>query len=337
MVATFPTLCPNLQEISLKCLPRDPIITAAVSGMILASNRNTLQCLRVDSPLTDEAYEVVFSFPNLDWLSVVVERDASSTSVVLPNLIHLIVRYEHDGDWLRVFRRATFGKLEAVTCYSESERIGDFLGAFERVGLVASVQNTLSVFYLHTSCSWNPNYSSLLPFTRLTDIFIGFSCDNGCSSTVDDDIITDPARAMPKLETLRLGGSPCREIHTGVTTKGLVTLANHCPDLSALRVHFQVASLSTSPAVVGTASDAGPTALRRGCALEELEVGEIPMLEESVSMVALTLARIFPRIRYINSYSHWNWQKVLEAICLSREIEDHSGEEHPPLRASKQL
>ena len=42
MITAFPTLCPNLQGITFNSMPRDPIITAAVSGMLLSCNRNAL-------------------------------------------------------------------------------------------------------------------------------------------------------------------------------------------------------------------------------------------------------------------------------------------------------
>jgi len=44
-------LCPDLESITLDDLPRDPIITEAVSEMLLACNRNTLPKFYVDSPL----------------------------------------------------------------------------------------------------------------------------------------------------------------------------------------------------------------------------------------------------------------------------------------------
>jgi hypothetical protein len=62
----------------------------------------------------------------------------------------------------------------------------------------------------------------------------------------------------------------------------------------------------------------------------ELEIGEIPVPEESVLTVALTLARIFPRIEYID-YVYESWEKVLDAICISRQIVDCSSKEHPLL------
>ena len=84
VVSSFPTLCPRLQSISLQCLPKDPMITTAVSKMVLATNRNTLQQLDVDSPLMEEASEVVCELPNVRNLSVVIENSLPSAS--LPNL-----------------------------------------------------------------------------------------------------------------------------------------------------------------------------------------------------------------------------------------------------------
>ena len=327
MITSFSTLCPNLREIDLSHLPRDPVITAAISGMLLAANRDTLQSFHVDSPLTGEALQIIYKLPNLRGLSIVIEKDTSLPPLAFPNLTDLVIKFDHDSDGLQVFRGATLGKLETVTFHFGSGQIGDFLETFERVALAASIQNTLSEFCFHTSRTWIPNYPCLLPFTQLTNLVIEFSCGDGCSSTVDDDIVVELARTMPKLDSLALGDEPCSEIHTGVTIKGLVALAHHCPDLYTLRVHFQVASLAAPPAS-GAILHAGPTALRRDCALAEFEVGEIPVPEESVLVIAMTLARIFPRIYYIH-YVDENWERVMDAICLSRQIVDFSSEERP--------
>ena len=324
IITTFPRLCPDLQEILLHSLPRDPMIAAAVSGTIV-NGQNPLQCFWVDSPLTEEAREVVSKLPNLRRLSVVIERGTLLPSMVLPNLTEVSIKSNHDSDWLQMFHGAVLGKLETITIHSESEQIGDFLEAFERAALTASVQNTLSKFHLTTSCSWNPNYSSLLPFAQLTILLVEFPCDDVCTSDVDDDIIMNLARAMPKLETLRLGEVPCCKIVTGATVEGLAALAHHCPGLYTLRIHFQATSLSTPPTAT---SNARSTVPQRDCALENLEVGDIPIPEESVLVVALTLIQIFPHINYIDSIDE-NWDKVADAICLSRKIVNCSSKEHP--------
>jgi len=59
---------------------------------------------------------------------------------------------------------------------------------------------------------------------------------------VDGDIIISLARAMPKLEILRLGGASCGTA-TYATVDGLIGLASCCPNLSKLRIHFQASSL----------------------------------------------------------------------------------------------
>jgi len=330
MLTTFPTLCPNLERIYLPDLPRGPAITAATSEFLLTTNRDVLRYFDVDSPLTEEAREVTHKLHRLRTLTVVIEEDISPPPLVLPNLTELYVEcWDEDDQWLHLFRGATLENLKSIKFFSGSDRMGSFLEAFERVALTASTQNTLSEFSLNTPCSWSPNFSSLLSFTQMKDITIDFSCMDGCSSKVDDAIVTDLARAMPKLEKLLLGGPPCRQIPTGVTVKGLVVLAYHCPDLSTLRVHFQVASLIAPPATIGSTPNVEPAALRRDCTLANLCVGKIPMPEQSTLMVALTLARIFPRIKTIDS-DDGGWRKVESAIRLSRKIVDFSSKRHPP-------
>ena len=326
VVTTLPTLCPDLQEIRLS-LPRDPIITAAVSGMVLVVNQNVLQVFHVDSPLTEEAKEVVYKLPNLRDLLVIIEGETSLPSVSLPNLTRLTMRCDNEAGWPGFFQEATFGKLESVIFLPESQQIGDFLGAFEHVGLSSSVQNTLSEFCLYTSRSWNPNYSSLLPFTQLVRLVIGFSCNGGCSSRVDDGLVIDLSRAMPQLKDLKLGGDPCQEFTTGVTARGLMALAHHCRNLSSLCVHFQVASLSAPPTSAGRNASAGPTASWTDCALTELVVGEICVPEESVLIVVLTLLQIFPRIETFEGDGE-GWSEVEDAICHSRQIADRSSKHH---------
>ena len=327
VIAAFPTLCPNLRNITLHPLSRNPMITAAVSRMLLESNRNDLQCFDVDSPLTKEARKVICKLPDLHKLSVVIGGDTSIPSVVLPNLTNLTVEYANDSGWLEAFHGATLGKLKTVTFRSGSEQNGDLLEVFEKVVLAASSQDTLSEFSLYTPRLRNPKYCSLLTFTQLTILVIEFSCDDGCPPSVDDDIITNLARTMSKLKEVFLGSTPC-EIPTGVTAKGLAVLAYHCPDLINLRIHFQVASFIVPPDNSGMTSNVGSTALRRDCALKRLMVGKIPV-GESVLIVALTLARIFPHIEYIGFDDDWDWEYVIWAIRLSRRITDHPGKEQP--------
>jgi hypothetical protein len=330
MVTTLPTLCPNLQTIGLYSLPRDPIITTAVSELLLNTSWDALRHLRVDSPLTEEARKVLCNLPNLCGLTVVVDGSTLFPTMVLPNLIKMDVTYHRDLDWLGGFRGATLGKLDSVIFCpkSSSAQISDFLEEFESVGLTTST--TLSTFKFYTRRPWRPNYRTLLPFTQLRELEIEFSCDDDCSSTMDDDIITDIARAMPRLEILQLGESPC-QTPAGATAKGLVALAHHCPNLTSLIIHFRVDSFNAPPLIAGTRHT--ETTTRRDCALTDIDVGQIPIPEESVLTAALTLVRIFPNLVSID-YTDENWGKVLDAIYLSGQIVDCSSKERPsPLPA----
>jgi len=318
VVTTLPTLCPKLQAIGLHSLPEDPMITTAVSEMLLVTNRNTLRRLELRFPLTEEVGEAICSLPNLRKLRVVIDGPGSLPTLMLPNLTEMDIEYDHDHSWLQGFRGATLGKLTSVAFHYRSPSTGDFLEVFESVALTTSIPVTLSklMFYPSTLCSWRPNYRSLLPFTQLEKLVIGFSCWPDCSSTIDDDIITDLARAMPKLEILRFGNSPCKA-PTGVTTKGLATLAYYCPRLSNLCIHFQAAGLDPSK-IPRVTSGGEPTVPREECALMCLQVGNIYVPDESTSMVALTLLRIFPRLDDIR-YMGQGWKKVVDAISVSKE------------------
>jgi len=325
-IAWFSTLCPDVQHLQLDCLPRNQVITEAVSEMLLACNRNTLQTFYVNCPLTDEARGFLHTLPKLRQLWIFTQGQTSLPPLTLPNLNLMYFGWDSGRDWLQAFSEATFGKLETITFrpISSSAQIGGFLEEFKVVALAASVQNTLSQFKFCTSQSWNPNYSSLLVFKQMELLQIEFSCRNGCSSTVDDNIVTSLARAMPKLEILRLGGAPCSAL-TGVTLRGLVALSCHCPRLSELRIHVQAGELAE--ATTGTEPPllpSGDAAVipRVDCALKVLQVGEAPITREAASAVAVTLLQVFPRIVNVD-HVDGRWGSVVEMIKLFRQIGGH--------------
>ena len=299
---------------------------------VFATNRNALRRFHVDSPLTDEATEAIYKSHNLHDLSVVIEKGTPRPSESLPNLTHLQIECEDRSDGLQLLRGA---KLEFVNFNIKSGLANDFLEAFKEAALSSSSQNTLSAIYLFTEWPWNPNYTSLLPFTRLACLKILFSCDEDCSG-MDDNVLIDLSRLMPNLQELCLGPVPCRRFSGGATTKGLVALAHNCPDLSSLRVHFQAAGLSDSPTGLETTRDAEHSGSWTGCALTDLDVGHIPVPEGSASMIALTLLRIFPRIETID-FEDEAWSEVADMIWRSKETIDCSSTYHHPAVSRKSL
>ena len=329
MIARLPKLCPGLTYITFGPLPRDPVITKAVSELLLSCNQDSLRCFRVDSPLTEVAREVVFQLPKLSALWVVIQGHAQIPPVALPNIIMIDIQYDDHLDWLQGFRGAMLGGLEDFYFHSESEQIGDFLGEFTSMALTTSASATFSAFRFDTSQSWDPNYRSLLPFTQLKDLQIGFSCDDHCSSRVDDAIIEDLVQAMPKLEILKLGDAPCRA-RRGATVKGLVTLARGCRHLSTLCIHFQAASLGRVATGPSAPSDDETVVRQQDCALTDLEVGEIPISRDSVLEISMVLLQIFPRLLNIE-YENERWQAVADNIELFQKIGtfvEHTGKVH---------
>ena len=324
-IARLSTLCPNIQFLVLYSLPKNQVITEAVSELLLSCNQDTLRLFLVDSPLTEDAREILYKLPRLRWLRTAIQGSISLPTVALPDLESICVVWDSRRDWLQGFRGATIGKLKTIVLRptSRSAQIRDFLEEFQNVVLTTSAQTSLSEFSFHTSQSWTPSYSSLLGFKQMTKLEIEFSCRDGCSSTVDDDIINSLAQAMPKLEILRLGGTPCSAL-TGVTLNGLVALACHCVQLSELRVHLQAGKLaeaatSTEPPYPSENATIIP---RTGCALTNLQVGDVPIRRRITSAVALTLLQVFPRILNVE-YVDPRWENVAETIKLFKRIGDH--------------
>lgn len=101
MVMRLPTLCPDMNEIGLDPLPRDPAITEAASEILLACKRDHLVAFLVDSPLTEEAREVVYRLPKLTSLCAVIEGRTLLPPVALPNLRDILLKFDGDLDWLQ--------------------------------------------------------------------------------------------------------------------------------------------------------------------------------------------------------------------------------------------
>ena len=312
MIATLPITCPDLQKIRLEGLPRDPVIICAVSQFVTA-NRGTLRSFHVDSPLTQEAAEILYKSPHLCELHTVVDGPTSLPAMELPNLTRMDIKFYHHYDWLQGFLGASLGKLVSLTFRCES-RLTGLLEAFKQATVATSIPTTLLTFHLCTTRPWRPNYRSLLPFTHLTKLDIEFPCVSNCSSTIDDDSITELAQALHELEFLYLGGRPC-EASAGVTAKGLSALAYYCPHLRHLRIHFQIATLD--PPDTPLLASSGKS--REDCALTFLDVGYIRVPDASMLIVALTLLRIFPNLESIN-YSDSGWERVADAIYGSKQV-----------------
>ena len=324
-IARLSTLCPDIQSLVIFPLPRHQVITEAASELLLGCNRDTLQLFLVDSPLTEAARGILYKLTKLREVLTTIQGPTVLPRVALPDLTAICVWWDSTYDWLQGFRGATIGKLKTVIVgpISESAQIDKFLEEFQSVALSTSSQDTLSKFDFYTSQSWIPDYTSLFGFKQMTQLRIEFSCHDGCPSTVDDDIITGLAQAMPKLEILRLGGAPCSAL-TGVTLKGLVALACHCVQLSELCVHLEAGKLAEAATSTELPRPSENAAIipRTNCALRNLQVGKAPIQRQVTSAVALTLLQVFPKILNVE-YIDPQWENVAETIKLFKRIGGH--------------
>ena len=331
-IVRLPIICPDLERITLYPVPRDPMIEEAISEMLLTCNRDILRWFCVVSPLTEEARKVAFQLPRLSELWIVFQGHELLPPVALPNLVSIYIEFDDHLDWLQGFRGGKLGKLETIILRPRSREISDILKEFKSVVLTTSIPITLSRFNFLTSRSWNPSYRSLLPFTQLTDLVIEFSCEDHCSSSVDDDIIIDLARAMPKLKILRLGGAPCRT-GGGITVKGLIALGRGCRLLSELCIHFEATSFigTATEAGMSTPSNGKTAGSLQGCALTNLEVGQIPIADGAELTVAVILLQIFPRLLTVE-FIEKKWKNVADTIKFFRQISafvQHTGKTYP--------
>jgi len=94
LISEFPILYPDQAFITLDGLPRDSVIIDVVSEMLHACNRDSLEVFHMDTPLTEEAREVLYQLPRLTELWVVIEGATSLSVVTLPNLITIEVEFE---------------------------------------------------------------------------------------------------------------------------------------------------------------------------------------------------------------------------------------------------
>ena len=163
-------LCSDGQPLVLYPLPRRQIITEAASELLLACNRDTLQSVWVESPLTEDPRGILYKLPKLRHLWTLVPELTSLSPVSLPDLEMICVVRDSGHDWLQGFRGATIGKLKTIIFQPApgSLQIGDLLEEFQSVPLTTSAQTSLSEFGSHTSQSWTPSYSSLLGFKHVT-------------------------------------------------------------------------------------------------------------------------------------------------------------------------
>jgi hypothetical protein len=163
-----------------------------------------------------------------------------------------------------------------------------------------------------------------LSFKNLTSLILHSECSDLCqTSNLTDDDIDLLTTAMPYLESLSIGDSPCR-FPSQITFKSLYSISHRCTRLNHLEIHFSPALFVTK---VGTESKSWDVALGLPnpktlasdlCPLTIIFVGDIPLPPQSnaSSILALGLLGVFPRLEFVAG--NRDWSEVQDLIGIYR-------------------
>ena len=158
--------------------------------------------------------------------------------------------------------------------------------------------------------------SIFLPFTNLVDVDINMGCFfRPCVSRFTDQDVERLAIALPKLETLSLGGEwPCSADTCPTTIRSLLFLSIHCTNLRSLNIHFRMASLRLDMMdTLGYAYSHGLHSKPK-CVLERLVTGEmyIELSDYDPALISMGMLMIFPSLTtFVTRSPAWGRLEVL--------------------------
>ena len=174
------------------------------------------------------------------------------------------------------------------------------------------VRATLTCLEIHGWVSIDATFTSLFSlFSNLTTLFAQPRCADGCAFPLTDQDMVQLSAALPRLETLDLGG-PCPLGTCNTTVFCLLALSVHCKNLRRLMIHFNttnltndIQSLSEDPYF----RDLGSLPTR--CHLMSFDAGGSPFprptSDEDITTIAAGLIGIFPSLIDVHSYIGKNW------------------------------
>jgi hypothetical protein len=141
--------------------------------------------------------------------------------------------------------------------------------------------------------------SRILPLAGLTEVFFDMGClMRPCVSKFTDQDVERLAIALPNLEALTLGESPCDQNTCPTTVRSLLSLSVHCTKLRHLNIHFRTENLRADMLDLLSYAYSQGLHLRPKCSLGALKVGEmLPKLADYDPMlVSIGMLMIFPSL-----------------------------------------
>jgi len=153
--------------------------------------------------------------------------------------------------------------------------------------------------------------SSIVRFRNLVTLRVRTAYCYGadsCTFRIADDDVRDLVTALPHLNDLRLG-RPCCSDTCNTTFASLVSISLHCPDLTALEIHFNTRRIVRD---VQRLFNGGAERDEAKCKLRSLSVGSIPLevCKEDTQTIVLGLKTIFPYLTDLDGYDG-SWPMVM--------------------------
>jgi hypothetical protein len=322
-------------------LIHDPLITDAVSTLLLKCNPGKLRRFYVRTALSNEAFIHATQLPNLEVFFIktglgnetelgvplptstfpsLESLEIDATDTTRPPLLRTIADIQS-----KTFRRL---KLEFPV-----QEWGTFFPAMLVAIQHSGSYQTLTKFSITPDGRFNVDTAFIRPLlflTQLTDLDIEIHCGRQCPFKLSDQDIEELVKALPKLESLCLGSNPCSRPANN-TIRTLVSIATHCKHLFELVIHTNVEAVidgvSQHGGRGGSHTSGDPLSTFVECPIRSIIFGPcfIPDEGRGAIVFAITLLRLFPRLSELGVYpptleSYPLWETVEELITTCGRI-----------------
>lgn len=297
-------------------------------------NPYRLRKYNVDSPISPAALRHIVQLPSLEefWLvSNSFQLPDPLPAVVFPSLRLLDVEYSGDHTWLKLLPAIENPVLTSIFVECPGSEVTHFMKAFKLTITECQMEERLQEFRIRSQDEFKISpeiIACTFSFKSLTCLKVLSECSSSLCQTFNltDGHIDLLTKAMPRLDSLTIGGEPCRT-PSQITFKSLYIISHRCPRLTALRIHFNPMLFVTK---VDTDSESGDVAIGLSdlatppsnlCSITTIDVGNIPLPSESNTayIMALGLLGVFPRLEKLE-YQDSDWEEIDELIGVCRRM-----------------
>ncbi|GBE84834.1 predicted protein [Sparassis crispa] len=330
-VEDFGNNSPSLQHLTAIC-PFIPNIAATTSKIIL--NHRSLRTVHLfqanDTYMSIEAAVHLAHLPTLEKLCIrsdkFVDTDGSllpihsAVSDVMFPALRLLTLYSHDLSSVRLFiesiQSTQLESLQALVLVPPTAaEVQEFTTTISARKSLQSISMSRGLGSPRFQDSYTITGDHLRPLLALKDMF-DCKIQWRCPLELDNAFIKDLALAWPKIHTLELGTDWRRELDTlGVTLKGLIPLAQHCPALEHLGLVFD----TDVSEIVDTYSEQRPGGGVTNGKLLLLSTGTSRIGEDMVTLGG-SLSDLFPQLRHV--HSAWGKKELHDAAGADEDDPD---------------